>query len=297
MPACYRHPSRETGVSCSNCGRPICPDCMTPTSVGMRCPECAGQTTNVRRMRRGAAPGQSFKRPFTWNDPSTWMVTHILIAINVLAFLWEVGGGLTLSGNNQLASYAFREGVLFGPLMTHGYHQYWRLLTAGFLHESIWHIGINMMSLWFVGRSLEPAIGKTYFTAIYFTSLLVGSFGALLFTPQEATLGASGAIFGIFGALIAVAHARRIPLWQSGLVPMLLLNLVFTLTVAGVSIGGHLGGVVAGLATGKLVVEYGEKRDRRAWVLVGCLVIAALAVIGSLLVAGGTGVLPNGNLI
>jgi membrane associated rhomboid family serine protease len=126
---------------------------------------------------------------------------------------------------------------------------------------------------------------------------LAGSFGALLFTPAEPTLGASGAIFGVFGALIMVAHARRISLWQSGLMPMLLFNLVFTLTVAGVSIGGHLGGVIAGLACGWLVTEYGEKRNKRAYVLGGCVVIAVLCVIGSLAVAGGTGLLPNGSMI
>ena len=157
-------------------------------------------------------------------------------------------------------------------------HQYWRLLTSGFLHESIIHIGFNMLSLWFVGRSLEPAIGKVYFAAIYFTALLAGSFGALLFTPGAPTLGASGAIFGIFGALIMVARARRIPLWQTGLLPILLINLVYTLSVTGVSIGGHLGGVLSGFITGWLVTEYGEKRDKRSYVLLGCLAIAILSV-------------------
>jgi membrane associated rhomboid family serine protease len=154
-----------------------------------------------------------------------------------------------------------------------------------------------MLSLYFVGRSLEPAIGRTYFAAIYFTALLAGSFGALAFTPRIPELGASGAVFGVFGALIMVARARRIPLWQSGLLPILLFNFVYTLTVAGVSIGGHVGGVLAGFATGWLVTEYGEKRDNRRIVLAGCLLIAVLSVAGSLLVAGGTGLLPNGSQI
>ena len=296
VPVCYRHPSRETGVSCSNCGRPICPDCMTPTSVGMRCPDCAGAATKVRRAR-GSGINRSFARPPSLNDPRTWSVTQMLIAANVLVFLWEVAGGLTLGGGFTHVPYPYYHGVLYGPWMSHGVHQYWRLLTSGFLHESIIHIGFNMLSLWFVGRALEPAIGKTYFAAIYFTALLAGSFGALLFTPDSPTLGASGAIFGIFGALIMVARARRISLWQSGLLPILIFNLVYSLSVAGVSIGGHLFGVTSGFITGWLVTEYGEKRDKRSYVLLGCLAISILSVVGAIAVAGNHGLLPGGSVI
>jgi len=227
----------------------------------------------------------------------------------VVAFLWEVLGGLPLGGAGGGAGetgFAFAHGVLLGlPLTGHnpygapfnGDHEYWRLITSAFLHESIFHIGLNMLSLWFVGRSLEPAIGKLYFAAIYFTAALAGSFGALAFTPDAPTLGASGAIFGVFGALIMVAHARRIPLLSSGLVPMLVLNLVFTLTVPGVSIGGHLGGVLAGFATGWLVTEHGEKRGRPVVVYGGCLLIAIVSVVGAIAVAGGSGLVPNGSTI
>ena len=230
--------------------------------------------------------------PFVWSDPSTWTVTGVLIAINVAVFLVEVATGVTLGGSDS--GWVFYHGVLYGPFMSHGYHQYWRLLTSGFLHASILHIAMNMLSLWFVGRALEPAIGKTYFAGIYFSSLLAGSFGALLFTPDEPTLGASTAIFGIFGALIVVAHARRIPLWQSGLLPILLLNLVFTLTIAEVSVGGHLGGLAAGLLGGWLVVEYGERRSRRQVVLAGLFAIAVVSVIAGIAVAGSHGVAPSG---
>jgi membrane associated rhomboid family serine protease len=254
---------------------------------------------------QGRGATASFARATSPYDPRTWSITQILIVINVIVFLWEVAGGVSLSGSSA-GGYAYTHGVLLGlPLTGHnpypapfsGDHQYWRLLTSGFLHESIIHIGFNMLSLYFVGRSLEPAIGRTYFAAIYFTALLAGSFGALWFTPDGPTLGASGAIFGIFGALIMVARARRIPLWQSGLLPILLFNFIYTLTVSGVSIGGHLGGVLAGFATGWLVTEYGEKRDSRRIVLAGCLLIAVLSVAGSLLVAGGHGLLPNGSQI
>jgi len=265
---------------------------MTPTSVGMRCPECAGERTKVRRMR-GSGVSASFARPSVWNDPRTWSVTQTLIVINVIAFLWEVLGGTQLT-SGYVTGYAYIHGVLFGPLMSDGYHQYWRLITSAFLHESIFHVGINMLSLWFVGRSLEPAIGKLYFAAIYFTAIFAGSFGALLFEPRVPTLGASGAIFGVFGALIMVARARRIPLWQSGLLPMLLFNFIFTITVPGVAIGGHVGGVLSGFATGWLVTEFGERRSKRSYVLAGCLAIAVVSVIGAILVAGHAGLTPNG---
>ena len=252
---------------------------MTPTSVGMRCPECARERTQVRR-------------PAFAGGGTQWSVTQILIAINVVVFVAEVATGVTLGGSDS--GWVFEKGALFGPLMADGYHQYWRLLTAGFLHASFIHIALNMLSLWFVGRVLEPGIGKVNFAAIYFSSLLAGSFGALLFEPDVPTIGASTAIFGIFGALIVVAHARRIPLWSSGLAPILMLNLVFTLTVSDISIGGHVGGLVGGLCGGWAVVELHERRGHQSWAIAACVLIAVVSVIGGILVAGSHGLTPSG---
>ena len=117
-----------------------------------------------------------------------------------------------------------------------------------------------MLFLYIVGPMLEPAIGRVNFAVVYFASLLAGSFGALLFQPLSPTVGASGAIFGLFGALIVVAHDRGISIWQSGLGLTLVINLVFSLSVSGISIGGHLGGLVGGLICGWLIVELGERR-------------------------------------
>src|SRR5438105_6116806 len=203
MAVCYRHPSRETGVACSACGRPICPDCMTPTPVGMRCPECTRERTRVRTVRpvRGA--------------PS---VTMTLIAINVIVFVAEIlTGG---QGLNGVSGVVVNNGYLDGPDIVHG-HQYWRLITGGFLHEGFLHILFNMLFLWIMGPQLEPAIGRFNFAVVYFVSLLAGSFGALLFQPQVPTLGASGALFGILGALMVVAHDRGISIWRTGLGPIL----------------------------------------------------------------------------
>lgn len=249
---------------------------MTPTSVGMRCPECSRDRTRVKTIR---------------SLPATPVVTQALIAINALVFLAESGAGASLSGGG--GGVVFNDGALYGPLIAQ-HHEYWRIITSGFLHDGLFHILVNMLSLYFVGRVLEPAIGRVNFGAIYFASLLAGSFGALLFEPRAATVGASTAIFGIFGALIVVARSRGIPLWQSGLGPILLVNLIFSVAYTGISIGGHLGGLVAGLITGAFVVELGERR-RQTWLtLSGCAAVAVLSVVGAIAVAGLHGLTPNG---
>jgi len=276
MAVCYRHPNRETGVSCSSCGRPICPDCMTPTPVGMRCPECARDRTRVQRL-------PSLSR--------TPVATQALIGLNVLAFLAETAAGAPLGGGG--GGTVWVHGVLFGPAISMN-HEYWRLVTAGFLHDGLFHLFVNMISLYFVGSALEPAIGRVNFLAVYFVSLLAGSFGALWFSPGIPTLGASGAIFGIFGALIIVARNRGIPIWQSGLGYVLVFNLIFSLSVRGISVGDHLGGLVGGLITGWLIVEVAERRRMATAALIGCAVVGVASVIGALAVAGATGLAPNG---
>ena len=141
---------------------------------------------------------------------------------------------------------------------------------------------------------LEPAIGRVNFAVIYVASLFAGSFGALLFQPDSVTVGASGAIFGVFGALIVVARARGIPIWQTGLGTMLVLNLLFSVTFSGISLGGHLGGLIGGLISGLLVVELGERRRMRPLAIAGCVLIAVISIAGGIAVAGSTGLAPNG---
>ncbi|MGI8505408.1 MAG: rhomboid family intramembrane serine protease [Solirubrobacteraceae bacterium] len=276
MAVCYRHPSRETGVSCSSCGRPICPDCMTPTSVGMRCPECSRDKTRVKTIRSG---------------PSAPVVTQALIALNVLVFIAETATGAPLGGGG--GGTVFNHGDLAGPYIV-DLHQYYRLLTSGFLHDGLLHIVFNMFFLYIMGPMLEPAIGRLNFAVVYVVSLLAGSFGTLLFQPLSPAIGASGACFGILGALIVVAHHRGISIWQSGLGLTLVINIVFSLSVAGISIGAHLGGVVGGAICGWLIVALGERRRMPAAAIAGCVVVAVASVAGSIAVAGGTGLTPNG---
>src|SRR3954466_9058230 len=187
MAVCYRHPSRETGVSCSNCGKPICPDCMTATPVGMRCPDCSRQRTPVRTLRN------------VYADPTA---TYVLIGINVLLYLgmW-MSGGDTSSVYIDLATLG--SATFQGDPIGVAHSEVYRLVTGAFLHDpsNPLHILFNMYILYWLGTMLEPVLGHIRFAAIYFTSLLTGAFGALLLTEaNRGTVGASGAVFGLMGA-------------------------------------------------------------------------------------------------
>lgn len=270
---CYRHPNRETGVSCSSCGRPICPECMTPTPVGMRCPECASQRTKV--VRNAGAPSGFEGAP----------ATYILIAINVIVFLAEIGTG---SGGLSGVSGSFAGNFsLLGAEVSNG--EWYRLVTGGFLHAGLMHILFNMFALYVVGRVLEPGIGTPRFLALYFASLLAGAFGALLLTnPFEPTVGASGAIFGLFAATGILAQGRGMNTLASEIGFLIVINLVFTFSIPGISIGGHLGGLVGGAVCALAIVagDRGKLGPQRLPVeLLVMLAVAAASVVGALLVA------------
>jgi membrane associated rhomboid family serine protease len=268
MATCYRHPSRETGVACSSCGRPICPDCMTPTPVGMRCPECSKQGTRVMKMRDMTA------RP---------RVTFALIAVNVVAFLSEQGQ-LTISGSS-IHGPVIEEGILARfPIAQE--HQYWRLLTSGFLHENLLHIGFNMYLLYLLGMMLEPALGSIKFAAIYFTSLLVGSFGAL-FATGSPSLGASGAIFGLMGAAVIELRARRMSVMESGIGGLIVINLIFSFTFSNISVGAHIGGLIGGTLAG-LAIRTADDRHRSWAGLAACVALSVAAVFAAIAVSGST---------
>jgi membrane associated rhomboid family serine protease len=272
---CYRHPDRETAVSCSSCGRPICPDCMTPTPVGMRCPECMRQRTKVvRGVDHG---GEGF-----WRSP----VTYVLIGLNVAAYLFEIAGGG--GGLNNPSAASIHDFALRGAAVADG--QWYRLVTGGFLHASFFpHLAFNMLLLFFLGRLLEPALGTVRFLAVYFAALLAGAFGALLVTdPFVSTVGASGAIFGLVGAAFVIARGRGMSALAGELGFLIVINLVLTFGASGISVGGHLGGLVAGALCG-LVIVAGERgqlgaRHRQAELsLIGAIAVAS--VLGALAVA------------
>ncbi len=270
---CYRHPDRETRVSCSSCGRPICPECMTPTPVGMRCPECARQRTRVTRGALG--PGR-------YDTPAT----YVLIGLNVLAYLAEIAGGAgglsSATSSSVISDFGLR-----GASVADG--EWYRLLTGGFLHAGLFHIGFNMFALFILGRLLEPAIGTPRFLALYFASLFAGAFGALALTdPAQLTVGASGAIFGLFGAAFVIARGRGLNTIASELGFLLVINLALTFGIRGISIGGHLGGLAGGLLCALVIIagERGALGSRRlpAELLV-MTAIGVLSIVGALSVA------------
>ena len=275
LAACYRHPNRETNVACSNCERPICPDCMTSTPVGMRCPECARERTRVRH-GAGAASG------------SDTPATYALIALCVLAFVAELAGGGG-AGSLDGGGRVIREGGLFGPAVDGG--EWYRIVTSAFLHAGLFHLLLNMFALYVLGTLLEPGIGTARFIAVYAVSILGGSFGALLLDPGEVTVGASGGIFGLMAATFIVARGRGMDDVASQIGIFVVINLVFTFSIPGISIGGHLGGLVAG-GLAALLISAVERRRTQASLgveLVALAVLGAGAVVGALLAAGQSG--------
>jgi membrane associated rhomboid family serine protease len=244
---------------------------MTPSPVGMRCPECARQRTRVttaEAVRTGGA-----EQP---------VVTYALIAICVVAFIGEMAGGAGL-GFGRAGGTFVEKGALFGPSISIN-HEYWRLVTSGFLHAGFLHIAFNMYLLWYLGRLLEPAMGHVRFAAIYFTSLLVGSFGALLLEPNSVTIGASGAVFGLMGAAVVEFRRRGVGFLESGIGILILLNLGLSFIVPGIAIGGHIGGLIGGVLAA-LAINLGARFRSLALSLAGCVVLSAVAVMGALAVA------------
>jgi membrane associated rhomboid family serine protease len=231
---CYRHPGRETAVSCSNCGRPICPDCMVYAAVGIKCPECAGQATGARAATRKVSRSAV--------ATTGAVVTKTLIAINIAVFLVSIAQG---SGALSPSPEFVDRWALNGFEVADG--QWWRLITGAFLHASLIHLAFNMLMLWWFGQALEAALGRGRFLGIYLVSALAGSAGALLLTnPAVNTVGASGAVFGILGAGL-VLERRQIYVFGGGALFVVVLNVIFTFAVSNISIGGHLGGLVGGM--------------------------------------------------
>jgi membrane associated rhomboid family serine protease len=241
---------------------------MTTSPVGMRCPECAGQTTKVRTMRNVRARG--------------YQATQVLIVINVIAFVAEGSGVFTIAGSTS-NSWLLNHGFLSAPLIRY-LHDYWRLVTSGFLHLDLLHIASNMYVLFWVGRLLEPAIGWRRFVAIYFVGLLAGSLGVMIVSPLNGTAGASGAIFGLMGAAFTEAHQRGIDHVRNQLVILIVFNLIITLSVPGISIGAHIGGLIGGgLAT--LAFRQADAMRSPALGWAACVALMVIAVAGAIVVA------------
>ena len=268
---CYRHPDRETGVSCSECGRGICPDCMVFAPVGIRCPEHAGGARGAARVTTGV-------RRAAYEGTGA-LVTKILIGINVLVFLANLAQG---SSFRQTSGSIFEKGALFisVPFYPGGLAEgeWWRLLTAAFLHGSLIHLGLNMFVLWFIGAPVEQAIGRGRFLALYIVSGLAGSAGALLFSPNAVTVGASGAIFGILGAALVLEWQRSYVLGGQAL-GLIVINLVLTFAIPNISVGGHLGGLLGGALSMLALSRFG--RTHAVYGRPGLVGVAGVMAVGA----------------
>jgi membrane associated rhomboid family serine protease len=266
---CYRHPDRETMVTCSECGRPICTECMFFAPVGIRCPDHSGQAQGAQRVTQGLRRA-SF-------EGTGAVVTKTLIAINVGIYLLELAAGGNINGTGNRI---YLEGVLFGPFVAAG--DWWRLFTSMFLHYGPIHLAFNMLALWWFGSAVEGVLGRGRYLLLYIVSGLAGSAGALLFAPDSATVGASGALFGILGAAL-VLERQRTYVFGGGALGIIALNLVFTFAIPGISIGGHLGGLVGG-ALGMLALSrFG--RTHAAYGRPGLVGIVGVLAIGLISIA------------
>jgi membrane associated rhomboid family serine protease len=270
---CYRHPDRETGLSCSECGRPICYECMTPAPVGLRCPEHSGKPQGIRKVTVAAervATGTGARQGA--------LITMILIGLNVGVYLAELALGGSTDGQNNtiyyhgalIATAQYQNGSLAG--VANG--EWWRLATAPFLHYGPVHLGMNMLGLWFGGRVLETVIGRWRYLLLYMASGLAGSAGALYASPNSITVGASGAIFGIFGALL-VLERRGVIASGGQILVLIVINVAFSL-LPGISIGGHIGGLIGGAL---VMLAYMQFRRSTPLQIASAIAVAAASIV------------------
>jgi membrane associated rhomboid family serine protease len=274
-PTCYRHPSRPTYISCVRCERPICPDCMVQAAVGFQCPECVRDGRKSVRQAQTPFGGRATANPHA--------VTYALIGLNALAFLGELASSAFVNRFEQIGLAVERtNGSAHLVGVAHG--EYYRLLTSMFLHEPptaggafFLHILFNMWALSVVGPPLEALLGRVRFVAMYLLSGLAGSVLAYTLTvPNVAELGASGAIFGLFGALLVVG--RRLRLNIQPIAITIGLNLVLTFSFAGISWQAHIGGLVAGAALGA-AWAYAPRANRTAIQVGSSIALAAILIV------------------
>jgi membrane associated rhomboid family serine protease len=268
---CYRHPDRPTGLSCSECGRPICTDCMTAGPVGLRCPDHA--TASGKRGPAGSIAGRASIAPTTHLRGTEALVTKTLIAVNVAIYLITAVQG---NGLNAPGGPLWDKMILWGPYIAR--NEYWRLITAAFLHASILHIAFNMLALWWFGAAVENYLGRGRFIGLYLVGGLAGSAGALIQAPLTPVVGASGAIFAILGAMLILE-------WQTtgrlagNAMTLIVINLALGFAIVNVSIGGHIGGLIGGILATLTFARWGKGHAAYSRVgIVGVVGLVAIAV-------------------
>lgn len=274
-PTCVRHPNRPTGLACTRCGRPSCAECLRPAAVGQHCVDC------LRTDQRGVAPVRTVSGAAAARTSAPY-VTYALIAINVVIYAITAAQSKNLM-DNQLGSALFLDWVLWAPAVADG--EWWRVLGSGFLHYGPIHLALNMFALYVVGRDAELVLGRLRYLAVFSASLLGGSAGVMLFSQNSLTAGASGAVYGLFGAItIILLRLRQNP---NQMLIIIGINVFISLSLPGISLWGHLGGLAAGtLATlgilflpAWLRVTTPQAARAVGWAAVALVAVAALATV------------------
>ncbi|MDR1431159.1 MAG: rhomboid family intramembrane serine protease [Propionibacteriaceae bacterium] len=286
---CYRHPQVATWIKCQRCGRPICPQCMISAAVGFQCPDCVAEGMRQTRQNQGPYGGPRSQRPE--------LTTMVIIGINVVVWLLQfvsprivdmlmltsygrcmaVGqqGWWPGAGQQQCAMLGgeWVPGVATGGV--------WEVLTSAFAHTEFTHLAFNMVALWFLGPQLERVFGRLRFLAVYLLSALGGSALVVWFSdPQSSTLGASGGIFGLLGALLLLVWRLKGDLRQ--ILAWLGANLVFTVVMPSVSWQGHIGGLFLGIAaTAIIILPPREKRNSYQLIGLSALTLLLVALIAA----------------
>jgi membrane associated rhomboid family serine protease len=276
---CYRHPDRQSFVLCQRCGRTVCPECQTQAPVGVICPEC------LRDQQKAQSPAQQ-KAERRWSRPravtrtdSRPIATYAIIGITTFAYLLTLIPGIGKVIENALLFFA----PALYPELT-GTFQPWRLVTGSLVHSGLWHLGLNMLALWMIGRSLEPLLGRARFVTLYLLSALGGSVAVTLLSFGTPVVGASGAIFGLFGALLVIG--RHIGANIASIAVILVINLVIGfLPGSNVSWQAHVGGLIVGALVAFIFTRTRavDQRRTQTWLLtavtVGLLVLLLIPTL------------------
>jgi membrane associated rhomboid family serine protease len=287
---CYRHPDRETGLSCSECGRPICADCATFAPVGIRCPDHAGamggkKPRQIKPPKVRRAPGVALA---TGSAP----ITKILIAANLLIYLITIEQG---AGLNSPGGPLFDRMILAGthwidPAALHPVQnglaqgEWWRLVTSMFLHASLLHIGFNMYVLWWAGSQVEQYLGSARYIGLYFVSGLAGSAGAMLYAPLVPTLGASGAVFGVLGSM-AVLEWQFTGRVGGQAMTLIAINLVLGFVITNIAWSAHIGGLIGGVLITLGYAHWRGGRAQHGQLGLGGVVVLVAVAVGSVAIA------------
>lgn len=278
QPRCVRHPDRPTLLSCTRCGRPACHDCLRDASVGQQCVDC------VAADRRAAPQARTVAGAPVRGAHPTPLITYILIGVNVLVFAVTAAQSSSVM-NNHLRSGLFFDFALWPPMIA-GNDEYLRLLGSGFLHFGPIHLAVNMFALWVIGRDTEIVLGRARYIAVYLLSILGGSAAVMLMQTDAVTAGASGAVFGLMGAqAVILLRLRRSP---APILTVVAVNVFISITIPGISLWGHLGGLVIGAAStaaflyGPQLLGAGTDRARvvrTGWLAFGVVTIVTVGVI------------------